>query len=429
MYNWLPVWFTKYYYGGNSSRGDHIEGSDYYADIMYGRGGNDTFYSSLGPDTFYGGSGVDTINYRYSDSAVRVNLSTGYGSGGDAAGDRYNSIESVRGSGFSDTITGNGLNNVLKGGDGQDQLYGMNGNDRLYGEEGSDSLYGGIGNDRLYGGNGNDNFEIEQGRDTYVGGSGQDSLTIRDSDNITINLQTGRGFGGDAEGDTYSSIEKIVVSGGENISIQGSQADEEYYLFDYGNGAEDVELNAGGGNDLVFMEAHTSDYFDKLEDSTIDGGEGIDTITVNGEGGVAVVIDLENDRYYAADNRNDWIEINNFENAEGGWSNDTLIDDNNSNNTLTGNFGNDTFVFDHDGDSNTEADIITDFSSGEDRIDLDDTEINSWADLLDISDGDGMFNQGGGVLIRTADNNSGQFDTVFLKDATVSELNENDFIF
>lgn len=79
----------------------------------------------------------------------------------------------------------------------------------------------------------------------------------------------------------------------------------------------------------------------------------------------------------------------------------------------TGNAGNDTFIFEHDGGSNTEADIITDFSSGEDRIDLDDTEINSWADLLDISDGDGMFNQGGGVLIRTGDDNSGQFDTVF----------------
>lgn len=44
MSNWLPVWFTKYYYGGNSSRGDHIEGSDYYADIMYGQRRQRHFY-------------------------------------------------------------------------------------------------------------------------------------------------------------------------------------------------------------------------------------------------------------------------------------------------------------------------------------------------------------------------------------------------
>jgi Ca2+-binding RTX toxin-like protein len=76
---------------------------------------------------------------------------------------------------------------VLSGGNGADQLFGI---------EGSDTLKGGGGNDRIVGG---------AGADVLSGGSGVDTLDYTFSAiTVSVDLAIGRGFGGDAEGDTFS---------------------------------------------------------------------------------------------------------------------------------------------------------------------------------------------------------------------------------
>ena len=50
-----------------------------------------------GADIIDGGSGTDTSSYAASKAAVTVNLQSGTGSGGDAAGDKLTAIENLMG--------------------------------------------------------------------------------------------------------------------------------------------------------------------------------------------------------------------------------------------------------------------------------------------------------------------------------------------
>ena len=67
-------------------------------DVLNGAGGDDTLDGGEGADTLDGGEGFDTASYLDSSDAVILNLGTGRGSGGDAAGDRLSGIEAVIGS-------------------------------------------------------------------------------------------------------------------------------------------------------------------------------------------------------------------------------------------------------------------------------------------------------------------------------------------
>jgi Ca2+-binding RTX toxin-like protein len=181
---------------GNDSD-NQIDGGDK-GDTLFGRGGDDTLNGDKGDDFLIGGSGADTLNgdagsdtadySRDADglsvvSAVTVSLKDG-GSGGNAAGDTYNSVENVIGTnaqglggglqfGGDDTITGNGANNVLNG---------LSGNDTLDGAGGADTLIGGLGVDTLTGG---------AGVDTYAFNSMQDSLNSPGKFDTITNFESG----------------------------------------------------------------------------------------------------------------------------------------------------------------------------------------------------------------------------------------------
>jgi Ca2+-binding RTX toxin-like protein len=123
-----------------------------------------------GADYIAGDIGYDYASYVSAPSGVVANLSQAAENTGDAAGDSYNSIEGLIGSGFDDRLTGNQLDNVLLGGLG---------NDHLEGQSGQDKLDGGIGDDTaIYSGNLGAYTVTDFGGKIIVSGpEGKDTLT------------------------------------------------------------------------------------------------------------------------------------------------------------------------------------------------------------------------------------------------------------
>jgi Ca2+-binding RTX toxin-like protein len=239
------------------------------ADTSEGNDGNDLFYGSAGADTLRGDVGVDTVDYTASSAAVQAYLNGTLSSGGDAASDDLQTIENIYASSQNDTLVGSNTAN---------QLYGQGGNDSLSGEAGNDQLYGGAGNDVISGG---------AGADTIDGGTDIDTADYTLSNAINLNLTTGVHTGGDAAGDTLTSIERVVGSlQGDTITgsaladvIEGNDGNDSLF----GNAGNDT-LSGGIGDDVI-----TSGVGSDI----IDGGAGIDIVdySVNNSAGVTVYLD------------------------------------------------------------------------------------------------------------------------------------------
>jgi phosphodiesterase/alkaline phosphatase D-like protein/Ca2+-binding RTX toxin-like protein len=118
-------------------------------DKLDGQAGNDQLEGGPGGDKLDGGNGLDTASYAQATSGVTADLNKSSNNKGDAAGDKYESIENLVGSRFDDRLVGNNSANVLNGGDGDDTLIGNGGNDTLIGGTGADILNGGNGQDVL----------------------------------------------------------------------------------------------------------------------------------------------------------------------------------------------------------------------------------------------------------------------------------------
>ncbi len=77
-------------------------------------------------------------------------------------------VTTVVGTAGNDSILGGSGSDSLKGGDGIDTIIGNAGNDTLDGQQGNDSLVGNAGNDSLIGGRGADFVDGGEGFDTYT---------------------------------------------------------------------------------------------------------------------------------------------------------------------------------------------------------------------------------------------------------------------
>ncbi|MDO9226838.1 MAG: calcium-binding protein [Pseudomonadota bacterium] len=206
-------------------------------DRLVGGAGNDTLTGGAGADWLDGGTGLDRANYAASASAVLLDLSAGTAAGGDAEGDVLTGIENLTGSAWDDTLVGDAGNNSLAGNAGNDSLVGGGGNDTLSGGLGDDLLAGGEGNDALTGGAGADQLD---------GGIGNDSASYSASTAaVQVDLATGLGTGGDAEGDTLAGIENLTGSAWDDTLIGNALAN---YLA--GNTGHD-SLMGGDGNDVL----------------------------------------------------------------------------------------------------------------------------------------------------------------------------------
>ena len=220
-------------------------------DTLEGRGGIDTLLGGAGDDTIDGGTGggiidggegSDTASYFFSDAGVTISLVDGIADGGWATGDVLTGIENVVGTEFADSLTGDGQDNFLNGGRGDDVLVGLAGDDVLVGERGADTLLGGEGMDTA---------------DYSISATG-----------IVIDMADGSASSGDAQGDTFDSIE-IVVGSHHDDTIRGDDGDN----IIRGNLGADV-IDGRGGFD-------TADY------SQADNGVVVDLGTGTGSAGEA----------------------------------------------------------------------------------------------------------------------------------------------
>ncbi len=168
------------------------------ADLLLGGEGDDLLVGGRGEDTLNGGMGLDTASYANTSFRISADLATGnveVSIGMLTEVDTLIDIENVTGSSSGDWIGGNAQDNVLRGLDGMDGLIGRGGNDKLYGGARFDALEGGEGADLLDGGE-----------------DGDMAIYSNSLSGVTVNLATGVGQGGEAEGDTLVSIEAVMGS-------------------------------------------------------------------------------------------------------------------------------------------------------------------------------------------------------------------------
>ena len=427
---------------------------------LKGGGGDDDLAGSTGSDTLEGGAGADeldggtngseadgkeegttadTLSYAGSDAGVTVNLATVSLSGGHAEGDEiavqrdaYDpdgaaegdpvdvaTFENVTGSGHNDTLTGDHRVNTLTGGKGNDSLRGMSGVDTLIGGPGADRLDGGEDarekNNTIQA---REAVDLNKDGDTADPGeaaivAGPASIDVASyagsKMGVTVDLDSGRGLAGDAEGDTLVNIEKVDGSGNDDVFIAGSGADNIDGKGNTTGGIGDTvsyELSeAGVIVDLTVATAQT-DTTDTAEDSyavgdilanienvtgsldddtltgtgeanVLNGGDGDDTLD-GGTGGFDTLMGgAGNDTLKGGDDTDDGIATTrDGDTLMGGAGNDILeggtgndhLDGGDGNDELKGEAGTDTFIF-SPGDGNAH-DIIDDFNKDQDAIDL-----------------------------------------------------------
>lgn len=271
-------------------------------------------------------------------------------------------------------VLGNGHDNLLQGSRGANRLFGPAGDDTLLGAGGDDLLRGGPGADSLDG-----------------GVSHHDVADYRRSpDAVSVDLDARLGFGGYAEGDTLTNVERVF---GSKFSDTLARDSNENVI--YGAGGNDLLigrhkrdcLRGHQGEDTLFGGYGNDVLHGGPNGDMIDGGWASDLVDYR-RSPSGVTIDRAANAGLRGDAEGDFIV--NVERIVGSRHDDVLIGDAFANvinggagddeivggagpDMLRGNRGADTFVFGA-GDSWVDAhDLISDYSgtTGDgDRIDV-----------------------------------------------------------
>ncbi|MEQ1955775.1 calcium-binding protein [Mesorhizobium sp. CN2-181] len=249
-------------------------------DMAIGWSGDDVIRGGAGADVIIGGlvnaagiitpSGIDAADYTTSVDGITIDLSVtvsltlpmhginlqltnaSQGFGGDAQGDWIKDITNLIGS--------NTGGDNLSGTSGANTFNGQGGNDILNGNGGNDILLGGAGDDVLIGGSGADSLQGGAGTSDTADYSGSASP-------VTVNLTSGTGSDGDAQGDTLTGIERLIGSAG-NDTLIGSAGDNTLI-----GGAGADTLTGNGGTDTVDYSGSSAAVNINLVAGTGTGGD------------------------------------------------------------------------------------------------------------------------------------------------------------
>jgi Ca2+-binding RTX toxin-like protein len=432
-------------------------------DQLLGGDGNDQLVGGDGADSLDGGAGKDTAIYSESDVGVTVNLASGTGSGGTAAGDTLSNIEDVIGSWHDDLLIGNGNANALYGSLGDDTLQGSGGDDLLEGNDGADHLDGGSGSDwaryvdsnaavivNLAGGTGSggqaagDTFvSIEHvsgsafddlllgnsvgntlsgrdgsdilkgfgGADVLWGGAGFDTASYDESPaGVAVSLLTNSASGGHAEGDELEDIENLAgsshadnlqgdnsanvlrgMSGNDTLkgfggddTLHGGLGDDFIAGMDgndtlWGENGHDTLMGGTGADTMMGGTGNDTYYVDQAGDAVTEaGGQGADAVRTSVSWTLTAGADAET---LETTDEDASAAINLTGNATGnivrGNNGNNIINGREGQDELTGLGGHDSFLFNTPLNAVSNVDVITDFSVADDTIRLDDAIFSS----------------------------------------------------
>ena len=356
-------------------------------DVVRGEGGNDVLFGNNGADQLFGGLNEDSLN----------------GGAGD---------DVLWGEDGWDTLTGSSGSDTLYGGAGNDRLIAQ-GNfagdqdavgevNRLYGEGGDDQIEGSAsGLDQMYGGDGNDSIS---GSGFIDGGAGDDSIRALDIGSTV--------FGGDGRDIIRGGLRNDTLIGGAGIDELTGGSGDDILVGGIGD-----SVSGDGGDDLARFDPTA------LSDGTefrFFGGSQTDTVDLSAASGPSRI-----DLNISTTQQLGWLRVtlDSVENVIDGDHGSVLIGNASANvltgaggaDTLTGGAGADTFRYVATSDSTAAAqDIITDFQTGVDRIDL--TGINPTS----VSVG----RLAGGVSVVFAESPGGAFQA-YVNGA----VNANDLVF
>ncbi|MWD26882.1 type I secretion C-terminal target domain-containing protein [Aquicoccus sp. SCR17] len=359
-----------------------IDGSWDYEDLTLGRytADLDDLVISFGSgavntitiDEMFNGSVMETL--RLNDGTGDIDLQsigyTAYGTSGADTLDGFNNSsfnggntpDTIYGYEGADTIDGKNGDDLLYGGDDADDISGSDGEDILYGDAGNDTLNGGNEDDILYGGAGNDVLYGGRDSDLYVYESGLDEIYESHNQEDTIWITDGVVIDEISIADTDDNDTTITInSGTDEIYIDRQESGYNKYHIEnlrFDDGFETDELEnydswmwGTTGNDSTTGNSNDNVIIGDDGDDDIDAGAGADDVH-----GGAGADDIH------GDGGDDFLH--------GGVGDDTVYGDGGLD-TLWGGDGDDTFSFDST-NAYTETDVIADFDSANDAIDISD---------------------------------------------------------
>ncbi len=331
---------------------------------LTGGAGNDTLNGGAGNDKMLGGLGNDT--YLVDISTDVVTESANQGTDTVQSSVTYTLAANVENLTLTGTSAINGTGNTLS--------------NILIGNSAANTLSGGTGADSMFGGLGNDIYIIENVGDIVTEYLGEGTDTVKSGVSYTLSdyVEQLTLTGSSAINGTGNAFDNILTgNSGVNILTGGAGND----TLSGGAGAD--KMFGGFGNDTYVVDVATDVI-------TENAGEGIDS--VQSKVTYTLAANVENlaltgtSAIKGTGNTLDNVLLGNSaaNTLNGGTGND-ILSGALGNDTLTGGAGNDIFVFDTVLNATNNKDSLSDYTAGQDKIQVDKDIFASLADTGTLS--------------------------------------------